>query len=117
MLSRKIENIELSGTIEISAKMFEMRSRGVNVYDLCVGETDMPTPDHIKSAADKAISENKTKYTFNSGIIELREAVCDKFRKEYNSNYNSNEVIISNGAKQAVYNALQVVLNEPKEFL
>lgn len=117
MLSPKIENIALSGTMEIAAKTFEMKNRGIDVIDLCVGESDLPTPDHIKEAAQKAIIENKTRYTSNVGIVELREAVCQKFKDEYSADYSSKEVIISNGAKQAVYNTLQSILNDGDEVI
>ena len=113
MLSRKIEEIALSGTME----MIELKSKGATVFDMCVGEPDLPTPEHIKEAAKKAIDKNKTKYTINSGIQELRQAVCDKFEHEYNAKYSLNEVIICNGAKQAVYNSLQAVLNVNDEVL
>jgi aspartate aminotransferase len=117
MLSSRIENIALSGTMEISAKTIEMQNNGIDVIDLCVGESDLPTPDHIKIAANKAIAENKTKYTTNSGIIELRSAICDKFRNEYNANYNVKEVIVSNGAKQAIYNSLQTIISDNDEVI
>jgi aspartate aminotransferase len=117
MLSDKIVNIALSGTMEISAKLFELRIKGITAYDLCVGEPDLPTPDHIKAAAIKVIDENKTKYTINSGIHELREAISAKFSNEYGAHYNTNEIIVTNGAKQAVYNALQAIISKGDEVL
>ncbi|MDX1700616.1 MAG: pyridoxal phosphate-dependent aminotransferase, partial [Melioribacteraceae bacterium] len=117
MLSDKIESIALSGTMEISAKLFELRNSGIIAYDLCVGEPDLPTPDHIKNAAKLAIDENKTKYTINSGILELRKAICTKFLNEYDAHYETNEIIVTNGAKQAVYNALQTIISEGDEVL
>jgi aspartate aminotransferase len=117
MLSPKIENIAVSGTMEIAAKIIEMKSNGIEVFDLCAGESDFPTPDHVKIAAQNAISENKTRYTINSGIIELRRAICDKFLKEYGAEYSPNEVIVSNGAKQAVYNSLQDMVSDGDEVI
>jgi len=117
MVSPRIENIAFSGTMEIAAKSIEMQSNGIEVLNLCVGEPDLPTPEHIKIAAQKAIAENKTRYTINSGIKELRQAVCDKFLNEYNAKFDSNEVIISTGAKQAVYNSLQAIISENDEVL
>jgi len=117
MLSPKIENIALSGTMAIAAKTIEMKSKGIDILDLCVGEPDLPTPEHIKIAAQKAIDQNKTKYTLNSGIIELRSAVSNKFLKEYNARYDTDEIIISNGAKQAVYNSLQTIISDGDEVL
>ncbi len=117
MLSPKIENIAFSGTMEIAAKIIEMKSSGIEVFDLCAGESDFPTPTHIKDAAQNAIIENKTKYTTNVGMLELRQAVCDKFLREYGAEYNPHEVIISNGAKQAIYNSLQVAVGEGDEVI
>lgn len=117
MLSPKIKNIALSGTIEITAKTIEMKSKGLEVFDLCAGESDLATPNHIKEAAIKAITENKTKYTINTGIRELREAICAKYKTEYNSIYDMDEVIVSTGAKQAIYNALQAVIGVGDEVI
>ena len=83
MLTPKIEGIAVSGTMEIAAKIIEMKSSGIEVFDLCAGESDLPTPEHIKLAAQKALAEDKTRYTINCGIVELRQAVCDKFKNEY----------------------------------
>lgn len=117
MLAPRINNVTLSGTMEIASKTTEMQSNGINVLNLCVGEPDLPTPDNIKEAAQKAILENKTKYTLNTGIVELRKAISDKFKKEYNSDYDIDEIIVSNGAKQSVYNALQTIISDEDEVL
>lgn len=117
MLSAKLDKIAFSQTMNISAKTIEMQNNGITVYNLCVGEPDLPTPEHIKLAGQKAIEENKTKYTVNSGIKELKEAIRDKYLKEYNAEYNLDEIIISNGAKQSVYNALQAVVSEGDEVI
>ena len=117
MLSTKLEKIAFSQTMQIAAKTIEMQNNGLTVYNLCVGEPDLPTPDHIKLAGQKAISENKTRYTVNSGIKELKEAIRKKYLKEYNAEYGLDEIIISNGAKQAVHNALQAIISEGDEVL
>lgn len=117
MVSPRIENIAFSGTMEIAAKSIEMEGEGIDVLNLCVGEPDLPTPEHIKVAAQRAIAENKTRYTINSGIKDLRESVCRKFLNEYDAKYESSEVIISTGAKQAVFNSLQSVISEGDEVL
>lgn len=117
MISTKIKNITLSGTIQIATKTFEMKSNGIDVLDMCAGEPDLPTPQHIKEAAIKAINNNHTKYTINSGLEELRNAVSGKFLREYGANYCTDEIIISTGAKQAVYNSLQAVVSEGDEVL
>jgi len=117
LVSSRINGIAFSGTMEISAKIIEMQSQGIDVYNLCVGEPDLHTPAYIKEAALNAIADNKTKYTINSGIIELRNAIKEKFFNEYNADYYSNEIIISSGAKQAVFNAIQVLINEGEEVI
>ncbi|MCB0746999.1 MAG: pyridoxal phosphate-dependent aminotransferase [Ignavibacteriae bacterium] len=117
MLASKIENISLSGTMEIAAKTIELKSKGIDVIDLCVGEPDLPTPAHIKQAGLDAINSDKTKYTLNTGITELRHAISKKYLDEYGANYSPDEIIVSNGAKQSIYNALQSVINEGNEVL
>jgi aspartate aminotransferase len=117
MLSPKIDNISVSGTMEVAAKTIEMQSAGIDVLNLCVGEPDLPTPDHIKQAAVDAIHLNKTKYTLNTGIKELRTAISEKFFNEYGAHYSAEEIIVSNGAKQAVYNTLQAIIKEGDEVL
>ncbi|MBK7980681.1 MAG: pyridoxal phosphate-dependent aminotransferase [Ignavibacteriae bacterium] len=117
MISSRIEGISFSGTMEIAAKIIELKSKGNDVIDLCVGEPDLPTPEYVKNAAINAIKENKTRYTLNTGIKELRTAIKEKFQKEYGANYSESEIIISNGAKQAVFNALQTIVENGDEVL
>lgn len=117
MISSRIDGITFSGTMEIAAKIIELKSKGNDVIDLCVGEPDLPTPEYIKNAAINAIAENKTRYTLNTGIKDLRAAIKEKFQKEYGANYTENEIIISNGAKQAVFNALQTIVENGDEVL
>ncbi len=117
MTSSKISGIPVSGTMEIAAKVIEMQSKGIDVINLCVGEPDLPTPDHIKEAGIKAINFNRTKYTLNVGIEELRIAIKSKFKNEYNADYNSDEIIVSNGAKQALYNAIQTIIDDGEEVI
>ncbi|MCB0748213.1 MAG: pyridoxal phosphate-dependent aminotransferase, partial [Ignavibacteriae bacterium] len=103
--------------MEIAAKTIELKSKGIDVIDLCVGEPDLPTPAHIKQAGIDAINSDKTKYTLNTGIAELRNAISKKYLEEYGANYLPDEIIVSNGAKQSIYNALQAVLNDGDEVL
>lgn len=103
--------------MNIAGKTIEMQSKGINVINLCVGEPDLTTPDHIKRAGIDAIISNKTKYTLNTGIKELREAISQKFKTEYGTDYSINEIIVSNGAKQSCYNAIQTVIEEGDEVL
>ncbi len=117
MISKRVNDIAFSGTMNIAGKTIEMQSKGIDVINLCVGEPDLPTPDHIKQAGINAINLNKTKYTLNTGIKELREAISNKFKTEFAADYSSDEIIVSNGAKQSCYNAIQTVIGEGDEVL
>lgn len=103
--------------MKIAQEAKEMLHKGIDVVDLSVGELDYPTPPNVKDAAKKAIDQNFTKYTINSGTIELREAIAEKLSKENFLNYSPTEIIVSNGAKQCVYNAIQSVINDGDEVI
>ncbi len=103
--------------MKIAQEAKEMLSRGIDVIDLSVGELDYPTPANVKAAAIRAIDLNLTKYTINSGTIELREAVSQKLKRENNLNYSPAEIIVSAGAKQCVYNAIQSIVNDDDEVI
>lgn len=103
--------------MKIAQEAKEMLHKGIDVIDLSVGELDYPTPPNVKDAAKKAIDLNFTKYTINSGTIELREAIAEKLSKENFLNYSPSEIIVSNGAKQCVYNAIQSVINDGDEVI
>ncbi len=117
MVSERVQRIGFSATLRIAAKALQMRKEGVDVIDLSVGEPDFPTPLNIKEAAKRALDRDLTKYTANDGIIELREAVCRKFQQESGANYKPDQVIISTGAKQCLYNAFQALLNKGDEVI
>jgi aspartate aminotransferase len=87
------------------------------VIDLSVGEPDFSTPDHIKEAAARAIRNEATKYTALDGTIELKVAIQEKFRRENNISYGLNEVTVSAGAKQILFNALMASLNIGDEVI
>jgi aspartate aminotransferase len=117
MISKRVNEIAFSGTMNIAGKTIEMQSKGIDVINLCVGEPDLNSPDHIKKAGINAINTNKTKYSLNTGIRELRDAISNKFKTEYGADYSSDEIIVSNGAKQSCYNAIQTVIGEGDEVL
>jgi len=96
--------------MKVAAEAKEMQMRGEDVIDLTVGEPDFPTPQNIKNAAIKAINNNFTKYTNNVGIIELREAIAAKLKNDNGLIYSANEIIVSAGAKQSIYNAIQALV-------
>ncbi len=103
--------------MQVAAEAKRMRSEGINVIDLSVGEPDFPTPHNIKEAAKKAIDENHTKYTINAGTIELRKAIAAKLKRDNNLDYSLKEIIVSNGAKQSVFNTILATVNEGEEVI
>lgn len=117
MLSDLIKNIGFSSTLRISAKAQQMKREGIDVINLSVGEPDFPTPANIKDAAKRAIDDNRTTYTANSGIPELREAIVRKYRDESAADYEPSQVIVSTGAKQCLYNACVALLNRGDEVI
>ncbi len=116
-ISQRAQKITPSATMRISALAKEMNGRGEHVISLSMGEPDFPTPGNVKSAAIEAINDNKTKYTVNTGIHELREAIAAKLKSDNNLEYSPNEIIVSNGAKHSLYNALLATTDEGDEVL
>ncbi len=101
----------------LSALAKKLYAEGVDVVTLTAGEPDFPTPFHIKEAAKKAIEENKTKYTQNAGIPELREAIAEKFAKDNNLHFDPAQILVSNGAKHSLYNGLKAICNQGDEVI
>lgn len=117
MISERVNRISISSTMKVAAEAMKMKSEGIDVIDLSVGESDFPTPENIKAAAKKAIDDDQTKYTVNSGMMELRRAIAEKFRRENNLTYSPDEIIVSNGAKQSLFNAIQSTVNFDDEVI
>ena len=117
MLSEKATNISPAATIEISARIAELRRQGTNIISLNIGEPDYPTPENISQAAKSAIDAHFTKYQPVPGILELREAICKKFKTDNGLTYQPNEICVSAGAKQAVFNAVFVLCGEGDEVI
>lgn len=109
-VSKRISRINLSPTMKVAQAAKEMLATGEDIIDLSVGELDYPTPPNVKEAAKQAIDNNFTKYTINAGMLELREAIVQKLQKENGLSYSTNEIIVSNGAKQGLFNAVQSVI-------
>lgn len=116
-LSEKILNLPESETLRISAIAKNMKAQGIDVVSLSAGEPDFPTPEHIKEAAIQAIKENFTKYTQNQGIPELINAIVEKFRRDNNIEYKPSEILVSNGGKHSIFNALQAICNPGDEVI
>lgn len=115
--SKKAMEINPSITLEITAKAKELKESGVDIASFGAGEPDFNTPSNIIKAATLAMENGKTKYTATSGILELRQAVCDKLKKENNLSYEPSQVIISTGAKQSLANAFLAILNPGDEVI
>jgi len=110
-------NLKASSTLAIAAKAKQLIANGVDVVDFTVGEPDSDTPVNIKEAAIDAINDNFTRYTDVSGIFDLRVAICDKLRKDNGLAYEPNQIIVSNGAKQALSNTFFSILNHGDEVI
>lgn len=117
MLSQRVQGIGFSATLRIAARAQKLMEEGRSVIDLSVGEPDFPTPAFIKEAAKRALDQEATKYTENEGILPLREAIGLKYQGETGAHYAPDEVIVSTGAKQCLYNALMALINEGDEVL
>ncbi|MFH1612373.1 MAG: aminotransferase class I/II-fold pyridoxal phosphate-dependent enzyme, partial [bacterium] len=117
LLNKKIQQISPSSTLQIEAKAKQMKAQGVNIISLSAGEPDFDTPDEIKNKAKLSIDQGFTKYTPSSGILELKNAICEKFKKENNLDYSSSEIIVSCGAKHCLYNIFQVLCDEGDEVI
>ncbi|CDF58495.1 aminotransferase A [Thermobrachium celere] len=114
LLNIEVKSIEISGI----RKFYNMVSKYDNVISLTIGQPDFKTPEHIKDAVKIALDNNKTVYTHNAGIIELRKAISNFINLKYNLNYNpEDEIIVTSGASEAIYIALKTILNANDEVL
>ena len=116
-LSNSVKKIKPSATISITNKANELKQSGNDVIGLGAGEPDFDTPQNIKQAAIDAIKNGKTKYTIVDGITELKKAIINKFQKENNLIYDINQITVSSGAKQVIYNALLSTINKGDEVI
>lgn len=116
-LSDRINNLSTSQTLAMAAKARELKAQGIDIISLSLGEPDFNTPDFIKEAAKKAIDENYSTYTPVDGYVELKEAICKKFKRDNNLEYNPANIVVSTGAKQSLYNIAQVMLNNGDEVI
>lgn len=116
-LAARMGRIAPSPTLRVAAEADRLRRQGVDVVDLGAGEPDFPTPDHVKNAAHAALDQNFTRYTPSAGILELREAVCLRYREDYGLNVQPDEVIITAGGKQALYNVAVALFEEGDEVV
>lgn len=116
-LSRQVAKAEASQTLALSALAKKLHAEGVDVVTLTAGEPDFPTPFHIKQAAIQAIENNFTRYTNNAGIVELRQAIVEKFKRDNGLTFDASQILVSNGAKHSIYNALKAICNKGDEVI
>src|SRR5690606_31639856 len=112
-----ISRIKPSATIAVTNKARELKAAGRDVIGLGAGEPDFDTPDNVKEAAIRAIREGKTKYTNVDGIPELKQAVCDKFRRENGLEYKPAQVFVAPGGKKVIFNAMMATLDPGDEVV
>ena len=113
----RMSRVEVSPTLKVAAEADRLRRQGVDVVDLGAGEPDFPTPEHVKAAAHAALDSNFTKYTPTPGVLELREAVAQRYKTDYGVEYKAEEVIITAGAKQALYNTAMALYGPGDEVI
>jgi aspartate aminotransferase len=116
-VSQRARSLVPSATLAISAKARQLRAEGVDVISFAAGEPDFDTPAHIKDAGIQAIREGFTKYTTNSGIDELKDAVATKLKRDNGLNYGRNQILISCGGKHSLYNVFQALVEEGEEVI
>ena len=117
LLSDRINNLSTSQTLAMAALARELKAQGKDIISLSLGEPDFNTPDFIKEAAKKAIDENYSTYSPVDGYIELKDAICRKFKRDNNLEYKPANIVVSTGAKQSLYNIAQVMLNDGDEVI
>ena len=116
-LSNRINSLPVSQTLAMAAKARELKGQGKDIISLSLGEPDFNTPDFIKEAAIEAINQDYNSYTPVDGYVALKEAICEKFKRDNGLTYTPNQVVVSTGAKQSIANIAQVLLNPGDEVL
>ncbi|GHT34710.1 aminotransferase [Bacteroidia bacterium] len=116
-VSDRIANLSPSETLAMSQKSNELKAQGIDVINLSVGEPDFFTPDHIKAAAKKAIDDNFSFYSPVPGYLDLRKAIVEKLKRDNNLEYTTDQILVSNGAKQSVCNVLLSIINPGDEVI
>ena len=116
-LSDRLNRLAPSATLVMSQKSSEMKAQGIDVINMSVGEPDFNTPQHIKDAAKKAVDENWSRYSPVPGYADLRQSISAKLKNENNLDYSVNEILVGNGAKQCVCNAIMALVNDNDEVI
>ena len=116
-LSSVLQRFSEPETLKMAKLGRELRAKGVDVIDLSLGEPDFDTPAHIKEAAKKAVDDNYSHYTPVAGYLDLREAICLKFKRDNNLEYKPENIVVSTGAKQSLANAILAVVDDGEEVI
>ncbi|MEO1625565.1 MAG: pyridoxal phosphate-dependent aminotransferase [Bacteroidota bacterium] len=116
-LSQRVQRMAESATIKMAQMARDLKAQGHNVISLSLGEPDFDTPDHIKKAATDALQAGYTKYTPVPGLMELREAICTKFKRDNGMEFTPSQIVVSNGAKQSIANVCLSLLDEGDEVI
>src|SRR6476659_9092850 len=116
-LSSLLSRFSEPETLRMAKLGRELRAKGLDIIDLSLGEPDFDTPEHIKEAAKKAIDENWSHYTPVSGYLDLRQAVCSKFKRYNNLDYKPENIVVSTGAKQSLANAILALTDDGDEVI
>jgi len=112
-----MKKMKPSATVELTARVEELKRQGVDIITFNVGEPDFDTPENIRNAAKKAIDEGFTRYTAVPGIFDLRKAICEKFKTDNKVSYKEDQIVVSTGAKQALTNALLALVSDGDEVI
>jgi len=116
-ISHRVDQIKPSATIMVSMKAMQLKAQGKDIVSLGFGEPDFDTPEHIREAAITAIREGKTRYTQVDGTPELKQAIIEKFRRDNELSFGPEQILVSNGAKQSLFNLLVALLNRGNEVI
>ena len=116
-LSNKINDLPASATLTMAAKAREMKNEGVDIIGLSLGEPDFNIPEFIKDAAIDAINDNYNSYTPVDGYVDLKQSISNKFKRDNNLNYDTNQIVVSTGAKQSIANAVQALVKPGEEVI
>jgi aspartate aminotransferase len=117
MFAQRLAQVAPSATLKAAAEAERLRRAGHKVIDFTAGEPDFPTPEHVKAAGKAAIDANFTRYTAAAGIPELRDAICARYKGQYGVDITAAEVLLTNGGKQALFNAALALFNEGDEVI
>tara|TARA_B100001996_G_scaffold354306_1_gene316192 strand:- start:1046 stop:2233 length:1188 start_codon:yes stop_codon:yes gene_type:complete len=116
-LTNKINDLPASATLTMAAKARELKNKGIDIIGLSLGEPDFNIPEYIKDAAIDAINDNYNSYTPVDGYLDLKQSISTKFKRDNKLNYNTNQIVVSTGAKQSIANAVQALVKPGEEVI